>query len=176
MGEDLFIHPQKRVPSQRQVVHQRQKHMSSMGMHILLSPWNIIILGLLPWSINNWQALASPQLHSLSFILEGKILQKWKALSQERELFCHLRTLAWKSRTDGQLLWSFWLKCCLRILLSLPPPPPPPNMKQSIRLWYIHVIKAFSYKICQSKTGKHYTFALKWPYWEQTWQIKPVLN
>lgn len=31
-----------------------------------------------------------------------KILQKWKALSQERGLFCHLRTLTWKSRADGQ--------------------------------------------------------------------------
>lgn len=84
-------------------------------------------------------------------------------------LFCHLRTLAWKSRADGQLLRSFWLECCLRIL-------PPPNKMQSIRLWYIHVIKAFSYEIYQSKPGKRYTSATMWPCWEQTWQIKPALN
>lgn len=168
MGEDLLIHTDEKVPSQRQKVHQRYKYIHELNGNTHTA---FTMEGQDLWAPPfNWQALASPQLHSPYFTLEGKSLQKWKALSQEMVLFCHLRTLAWKSRADGQLLWSFWLKCCLRILLL------PPNMKQSIRLWYIHVIKAFWYKICQSKTGKHYTFALKWPYWEQTWQIKPVPN
>lgn len=149
MGENVILHLEKGHPRQRQEGSTSKKRipMSSSGMYILLSPCKNNTPELLPSNINARHALASHQLHSPPFTLEEKILQKWKILSQERGLFCHLRTLAWKSRADGQLLWSFWLECCLRIL-------PPHNKMQSIRLWFIHVIKAFSYKIYSIQAWK----------------------
>lgn len=161
MGGDLCIHPEKRVPSQRQEAYQRQKHIHELSGNTESSHHGTTP----PWGTSLQALIIDKSWPHLNYTVHSSLWGK-RDSAEIKSIILSSEDIYTEEQSWWAVLWSFWLKCCLRILLS------PSNMKQSIRLWYIHVMKTFSYKICQSKTCN--TFALKSPYREETWQVNPV--
>lgn len=153
------VHTQrKEFPAKgRRDIRDKRTSMSSVGMHSPLTMEEHTP----PWGFSLQALIIDKSCPHLNYTVHSSLWGKKdsaeiKSIIPRKGIILSSEDTYMEEQSWWAVLWSFWLKCCLRILLFSS------NMKQSIRLWYIHVIKTCSYKICQSKTSN--TFALKSPY------------